>query len=239
MLQLTKSQIVKLTSGELAVFSPVALTEETKTKVAEMGGQVKYLVALDFEHHLFISEWAKEYPDARIIGPEGLPEKRAKQEDPKIGSEAFAVVFTTENKHSIAISENFDADFHYEYVDGHANKEIVFFYKPDKMLIEADLMFNLPANEQYSKVPEEQRQSSGLANRLFTKLQSTEGDSTWTKRFNWYVLAKDRPSYNKSLKVIGNWEFTGIIPCHGDVVEGNGKEVFGKIFGWHLETGEK
>lgn len=221
------------------MFSPVALTEETKTKVADMDGPVKYLVALDFEHHLFITEWAKEYPDAQIIGPEGLPEKRAKQQDPKIGKEAFAVVFTRENKRSVSISENFNADFHYEYVDGHVNKELVFFYKPDKILIEADLMFNLPANEQYSKVPEEQRQSSGLANRLFTKFQSTDGDSRWTKRFNWYVLARDRPSYNESLRVIGSWEFTGIIPCHGDVVEGKGKEVFENIFTWHLKAGEK
>lgn len=217
-------------------FSPVALTEATKAKVADIGGRVDYIVALDFEHHIFITEWAKQYPGAKLIGPEGLPEKRSKQKDPKIGSEDFNTIFTRENKHSLSIGEDFDADFTYEYVDGHANKEIVFLYKPDRALIEADLLFTLPANEQYSKVPVEQRQSSGLAERLFTKLQSAEGDNRWTKRFNWYVLAKDKTSYNKSLKVIGGWDFNILIPCHGDVVEENARELFGKVFNWHIEA---
>jgi hypothetical protein len=225
---------VKLTSGNLAVFSPVALTEETKTKVAEVGGNVGYIVALDIEHHIFISEWAKQYPGAKIIGPEGLPEKRAKQlKDPKINDDKFAVVFTKEGKRDIKISEEFDADFDYEYVDGHANKELVFNYRPEKTLIEADLLFNLPAKEQYSKVPESQR-PSGFLNKLFHGLQHTHGDATWGKRLNWYG-PKDRNSLNDSVKVIEKWDFTTLIPCHGDVLEGNGKEIFKKMFQWNIE----
>ncbi|KFG79979.1 hypothetical protein MANI_019884 [Metarhizium anisopliae] len=228
-----RGTLVKLTSGNLAVFSPVALTEETRAKVNEFGGNVGYIVALDFEHHIFISEWAKQWPNAKIIGPEGLPEKRAKQlKDPKINDDNFAVIFKKEGKRNVKISQEFDADFDYEYVDGHANKEIVFNYKPDKVLIEADLLFNLPATEQYSKVPESQR-PGGFLDKLFRGVQNTEGDATWAKRFNWY-LAKDRNSMNESLKVIAQWDFTTLIPCHGDVIEGNAKEVFDKIFEWNL-----
>ncbi|ATY60233.1 hypothetical protein A9K55_005620 [Cordyceps militaris] len=229
-----RGTLVKLTSGSLAAFSPVALTDATKAKVTEMGGLVRYLVALDIEHHIFLSEWAKEYPDAKIIGPHGLPEKRAQQDDPKIGQEAFSVVFTPEKKHETKIGEEFDTDFDYEYVDGHANRELVFYYKPEKVLIEADLLFNLPATEQYSRVPESERQSSGVVDKLFAKLQSTEGEGKWIKRFNWYVLAKDRPSYNDSLRVISGWDFITLIPCHGDVIEGDAKQVFDKVFNWHL-----
>ncbi|KAG5925397.1 hypothetical protein E4U42_004321 [Claviceps africana] len=230
-----RGTLVKLTSGSLAVFSPAALTEESKAKVAELGGQVAYIVALDFEHHIFISEWAKQYPGAKIIGPEGLLEKRAKQhKDPKINNDSFAVVFTKANKHSVKIGDDFDADFDYEYVDGHANKEIVFHYKPDRVLIEADLMFNLPAVEQYSRVPDGQK-PGGLADRLFQSTQSTAGDATWMKRFNWYLTAKDRPSLNESVKRIDQWDFTTLIPCHGDVIEGNAKDMFRKVFQWHLQ----
>ncbi|KAM3547244.1 hypothetical protein ARSEF4850_010138 [Beauveria asiatica] len=231
-----RGTLVKLTSGSLAAFSPVALTNAAKCKVTEMGGKVGYLVALDIEHHIFLSEWAKEYPEAKIIGPHGLPEKRAQQNDPKIGNEEFAVVFTSERKHEIKISKEFDADFDYEYVDGHANRELVFCYKPEKVLIEADLLFNLPATEQYSKVPEGERQASGVVDRLFAKLQSTEGEGKWIKRFNWYILAKDRPSYNDSLKVIAGWDFHTLIPCHGDVIQGDAKNIFDKVFDWHLDS---
>lgn len=230
-----RGTLVKLTSGNLAVFSPVALTEDTKRKVAEMGNRVEYIVALDIEHHIFISEWKKEYPTAKIIGPEGLPEKRAKQHDLKIGKDKFDVIFTKTHKRETKISQEFDADFDYEYVDGHGNRELVFCWKPEGVLIEADLLFNLPATEQYSRVPEADRKTVGFAARALEGLQNPEGDNKWMKRFNWYVLAKDRASFNDSLGVIEQWDFSTLIPCHGDVLEGNGKEVFRKVFEWHLD----
>jgi glyoxylase-like metal-dependent hydrolase (beta-lactamase superfamily II) len=226
---------VRLSSGTLAVFSPVALTEDAKAKIAEMGGNVGYIIALDIEHHIFISEWAKAFPDAKIIGPEGLPEKRAKQSDDKIGKEKFSVVFTKDKKSEIRISDEFDADFDYEYMDGHANREIVFFYRPEKVLVQADLIFNLPATEQYSKVPEAERQNSSIPAKAFAGIQSTEGDAKWMKRFQWYFAGKDRASFIDSIKRIEQWDFNTIIPCHGDVMEGNGKEIFHKVFEWHLK----
>lgn len=232
-----RGTLVRLTSGNLAVFSPVALTEEAQAKVAVLGGNVAYIVALDFEHHIFVSEWAKAFPSAKIIGPEGLPEKRAKQQDdPKIGAEEFAVVFTKENKRTVRISDEFDADFEYEYVDGHANRELVFFWKPEKVLIEADLMFNLPPTEQYSRVPASERKAPGLVAKTFNCLVTPGESSKWNKRFNWYLLPKDRASFNDSVQVIDKWDFNTLIPCHGDVLEGNAKEIFHTAFEWNLNA---
>lgn len=137
-------------SGSLAVFSPTALTPEVEQKVASMG-QVKYLAALDIEHHIFLGPWYKKYPQAKVMGPEGLPEKRAKQKNEDV---PFSVVFTAKNKESTKVDEEFDSCFEYEFVDGHMNKELVFNYKPDRTLIEADMIFNLPATEQFSKTNE-------------------------------------------------------------------------------------
>ncbi|CAG9947899.1 unnamed protein product [Clonostachys rosea f. rosea IK726] len=193
------------------------------------GGNLAYIIALDYEHHIFISEWATQYPGVKIIGPEGLPEKRAGQHDPKIGKEEFAVVFKKENKHDIKVDNEFDADFDYEYVDGHANKEIVFLYKPEKVLIEADLLFNMPA-------PSKAERKEGFLGKLFEGLQNPHGDNKWMKRFNWHVAAKDRASFNESVKAIGKWDFVKLIPCHGDVVEENAKEMFSQVFEWHLRA---
>ncbi|KAK8070906.1 hypothetical protein PG997_011109, partial [Apiospora hydei] len=233
-----RATVVRLASGRLAVFSPVALTPDVKAKLAQLGGTVGYIIAPDFEHHIFITEWAKEYPEAKIIGPEGLPEKRAKAagSDEKIGTETFAHVYTPADKQFNQIDADFARDFEVEYMESHPNKEIIFFYKPDRVLIEADLLFNLPAIEQYSKVPEAARNSHGFANKLFGGMQSTAGDAKGMKRFMWYVFsAKNRPSWNASIQRIDQWDFTTIIPCHGETMEGNGKEMFKKIFEWHLE----
>jgi hypothetical protein len=43
-----RGTIVRLQNGSLAVFSPVALTDEVKQKVSELG-EVKYITALDIE----------------------------------------------------------------------------------------------------------------------------------------------------------------------------------------------
>lgn len=204
-----------------------------------MGGQVAYIVALDFEHHIFISEWAAAYPQAKLVGPEGLQEKRhaAAGSDAKIGRESFDVVFTRADKRALRIGADFDADFEYEYVDGHANRELVFLYRPDGVLIEADLMFNLPAVEQYSRVPEPERgRGGGLADRLFQHLQSTRADEpNWIRRFTWYAASKDRASLTESVRRIAAWDFATLIPCHGDVIEGDAKAVFTKVFKWHLQ----
>lgn len=49
---------VRLATGSVAVFSPVALTEIAKQETESMG-KVKYIVALDQEHHIFLESWHK------------------------------------------------------------------------------------------------------------------------------------------------------------------------------------
>ncbi len=121
-------------------------------------------------------------------------------------------------------------------MDGHANKELVFYHKPDKTLIEADMMFNLPAYEQYSKSGESPE--TGFLTKLFNGLQRTSGSAVWQKRFLWYVASKDKVSFAESARRIAGWDFERIIPCHGDVIESGGKGVFRKVFEWHL-NGQK
>lgn len=233
---------VRLTSGTLAVFSPVALTADVKAKVAELGGRVGYLIAPDIEHHIFLSEWAAAYPEAKILGPEGLPEKRARagQEDARIGKDdQFAFVFSAANKDPRGVSDEFAADFEAEYVGAHPNREIVLLYRPERVLIQADLLFNMPATEQYSRASEADRTAHPLLNRIWDSLLTTQGPAKGHKRAQWYAFSngnKDRAGYNASVKKIDAWDFTTIIPCHGDVIEGDGKEVFRKIFEWHLQS---
>jgi Domain of unknown function (DUF4336) len=228
---------VRLATGALAVFSPVALTPEVKAKLQALGNNVRYIMAPDMEHHLFLSEWHAAYPSAHIIGPEGLPEKRAA--DASITHKVpFSTVFHAANKLDTRVSPEFDADFDYEFVDAHPSKEIIFFYRPDRTLIEADYLFSLPATEQYSRSSEPPNKS--LLTRLFTILQSTQGSAIWQKRVQWYaVSSKDRIGFNASAQRIDKWDFDRIIPCHGDVMESDAKAIFRKVFGWHLDGKRK
>lgn len=226
-----RGTIVRLQSGALAVFSPVALTDEVKQKVAEMG-EVKYITALDIEHHIFLGPWHAAYPNAKVLGPEGLAEKRASQKNEDV---PFAYVFS-KDKPLTSIDVDFDAEFEYDFVYAHQNKEIVFNHKPTRTLIQADLMFNYPPTEQFSKAGVSP--TSGILTKIFGAVTNT--NSEWQKRLIWYgISSKDRTGFAKSVSKIDKWDFERIIPCHGDVIETGGKGIFQKIMAWHLDLAKK
>ncbi|GME36592.1 glutamyl-trna amidotransferase subunit a protein [Neofusicoccum parvum] len=247
-----RGTIVRMQNGALAVFSPTALTDELKQKVDSMG-EVKYITALDYEHHIFLGPWYEKYPNAKVLGPEGLPEKRASQKNENV---PFAVVFDANKKDEIKVdpevccpyslqalwtaadSQQFDAEFEYEYVHSHANKEIVFNHKPTRTLIEADLLFNLPATEQHSKAGIDP--SSGILTKIFAALTHTRGEAVGQRRFLWYMASKtDRAAFNESMARINAWDFERLIPCHGDVIEKDGKTTFQRVMKWHLDAALK
>ena len=99
---------------------------------------MQYISALDYEHHIFITEWARAFPNAKILGVEGLPEKRESSKE--TAGTRFEHVWTGANKGDFKVDPDFDREFEYEYVHSHGNKELVFFHVPDKTLIEADLV---------------------------------------------------------------------------------------------------
>ncbi|PHH54114.1 hypothetical protein CFIMG_008033RA00001 [Ceratocystis fimbriata CBS 114723] len=250
-----RATVARLLNGSLAVFSPIALTPAVRSAVNGLGGDVRYIIAPDIEHHLFLSAWKSAFPDAQLIGIDGLPEKRAaaaaaqtnspapadSDSDPQITDIPFAAVFTAANKKTLSIDAPFDESFNYEYVDGHGNKELVFLHKADRALIQADLIFNLPATEQYSKAPEELAQkTSGLLYKIFSSFTHTDpAHITLPRVWQYYVTCKNRESYTESVRRIATWDFDTIIPCHGDVIKGNGKECFTSVMQWFLDSKSK
>ncbi|KAL4961787.1 uncharacterized protein BDV14DRAFT_203392 [Aspergillus stella-maris] len=229
-----RGTLVRMSSGSIAVFSPVNLTPAVRETITGLGGRVKYIAALDLEHHIHLTSWKNAFPEAEIIAPEGLLEKR--QSVPEYKDTPIKHILHEEDAKKDTkwhISEEFNKEFDIEYVYGHGSKEVVFLHKPSLTLIEADLLFNLPAREQYSKSGESA--TSGILTKIIRPLLSTAPPATWQKRFVWYVLSSaDRKAFGESMKRIDKWEFNRLIPCHGDVIESGAKGVFRTVFGWFL-----
>ncbi|PYH43541.1 uncharacterized protein BP01DRAFT_417258 [Aspergillus saccharolyticus JOP 1030-1] len=260
-----RGTLIKLPSNNLLVFSPVTLTSQIRTVISNLGGKVRYLVAPDIEHHIHLSAWKTAYPEAQILAPEGLYERRVKQglhpkqdqhatndhpptdaanHPPPASSDGvdftFDYIFTPTNQHTLTtLPAEFRATFEIEYIHSHANREIVLFHKPSRYLIQADLLFNLPAWEQYSLAEEDADAGAGWWNRMFMGWMktATEAERKAQARFIWWVLAAgDRKAFGESVRRIAAWGVgaggMGIVPCHGDVIEdpGTGKEVFEGVF---------
>lgn len=175
-------------SGGLLVVSPTPLTDEITSTVNSLGGNVSYIVAPDMEHHLNIGPWKAAFPSARVIGPADLYTKRKKQGNEDV---PFDFALTAANKHTLAFPEDFKSEFELEFWDGHVAKEVVLLHKPSRTVIEADLIFNTPSIEQYSKTNEDP--NSGFFTKLAAALwTTTKGKSQ--QRFLWYAASsKDRP----------------------------------------------
>ncbi|KKF92288.1 1-phosphatidylinositol phosphodiesterase [Ceratocystis platani] len=236
-----RATVARLGDGSLAVFSPIALTPSVRSAVREFGGDVRYIIAPDIEHHMFLSAWKSAFPQAQLIGVEGLPEKRAaaaaargnglpqadSYSDPQITDIPFTTVFQATNKATLSIGPAFDESFSYEYVDGHKNKELVFLHKADRVLIQADLIFNLPATEQYSKARQEfDERTSSLRYKIFRSFLHTDVAHMTRPRIWQHYMAENKESYKESMRRIADWNFDTIIPCHGDVMKGDGKQRF-------------
>ncbi|KAJ5241014.1 uncharacterized protein N7469_002605 [Penicillium citrinum] len=231
-----RGTLVKLSTGSLAVFSPVSLTPEVRAKVDSLGGNVRYIAAPDLEHHLHITAWKKAFPQAHILAPEGLWEKR--QSNPDFRDTHFEHVWKKDASPPV-ISREWDAEFETEYVHGHGSRELVFLHKPSRTVIEADMLFNLPSNEQYSKT--EDREPLNFMTKAILPLLSTKSyPATGHRRFAWYILSShDRDAFTTSVRRIMRWDFDRLIPCHGDVIENNARSVFQNVMAWFLKEDQK
>jgi Domain of unknown function (DUF4336) len=71
----TRMAIIRLSGGALFIWSPTALSDELRTAVGALG-EVRYLIAPNSLHHLFLGEWRDAYPAARLYAAPGLRQRR-------------------------------------------------------------------------------------------------------------------------------------------------------------------
>ncbi|KDQ60115.1 hypothetical protein JAAARDRAFT_32487 [Jaapia argillacea MUCL 33604] len=201
-----RSTAIKLSNGHVWVLASTPLSEETKSTIDAMG-EVKYIVSPDSLHHLFLAEFKKAYPEAKLIGVAPLVERKKAEGltlDGAYGADPADTKY------------GFEDDISACHFPGHANSDVAFLHKPSKTLIEADLLFNLPATEQYSK--SKSSASNFIANRLnpFSGLHKTLIGG----------VIKDKVTMTRDAKTVESWDFDRIIPCHGDVIETGGKKAW-------------
>jgi len=204
-----RSTAIKLESGEVWVLVSTPLTAETKTKLGELG-DVKYLIAPDAVHSLYIGEFQEAYPEAKCIGVEPLGEKKK--------TIKWAGLYGRDPPDT---KYGFEPEIQACYFPAHPNKDVAFLHAPSKSVLEADLLFNLPATEQYSKV------GGGGYLGHFTAFGPNSGLHKWLTNS---LASKDPKGMKRDAQTVLGWDFDRIIPCHGDVIETGAKEAWKAAF---------
>jgi hypothetical protein len=120
--------LIRLGSGGLLVYSPVALTP-ARQAAADALGPVEHLYAPNLFHHLWLGEWAAAYPNARVHAPKRLGKKR-----PALHIDRF---------HGAQPEPAFVGLLDEVHIDGSRMDETVLFHRPSRTLIVADLVHNV------------------------------------------------------------------------------------------------
>ena len=123
-----------------------------------------------------LKEWKDLYPEAEVIGPQGL--------DVKFAEVKFDFLFTPDQ-----LDRTFgDDEIIAHYFPGYDSREIAFLHVPSKTFLNADLAENLPGKEQYSQSGVDP--ASGFWTGLFIKMFSP---NNWIHNFViWHVFSKDK-----------------------------------------------
>lgn len=71
----TRMAIMRRATGGLLIWSPIALSDELLAEVTQIG-TVEALIAPNSLHHVYLNDWIRAYPKAKVIGAPGLAAKR-------------------------------------------------------------------------------------------------------------------------------------------------------------------
>ena len=202
-----RATVVDLGGGELLVHSPVQI--EAASLLNDLPGQVKYIVSPNKLHSLFLEDWQKVYPQAKIYAPPGLMAKR-----PQV---AFYKELTNEPE------PEWRHVLDQTLVQGSwFMSEVVFFHKSSGSLILGDLIENHDPKK------------LGWIYRVAARAVAILAPKGTTARiFRWTFI--HRKITRPALQEILNWNVQRVIVNHGPIVETNAHAFLQNAFQWALE----
>ena len=200
----TRMTVIRLADGALWVHSPVHLTSELRRAV-ETIGRVRFVVAPNSLHHLFIAEWTATWPESLACASPSLPRKRKDLR--------FHRVLTGETPSEWAGQIDMLL-----WHGAPSVGEVVFFHRASRTLVLTDSLHN-PG-----------RDGSEFANVVFRFFGGrTDRPSTWLVD---RIVNSDRKAARRTVDAILEWGFRRIILAHGAVVEHDAVRAFREAYTW-------
>lgn len=206
----TRMTVIRLSDNSLILISPIKIDSQTTQQLDSLG-IVKYLVAPNLFHYLYLAHCQQIYPQAEIISPPGLSHK---QPDLKLGR-----VLTQDQI-------EFNGELEYSFLEGFQAfvppkiaivNEVVFYHPGSKTLIITDSAFNF--DNSFPTITQ-------LAARVIGSYQVLK--PSWLEK----IAVKDKQTLKESIDRVLKWDFHRIIMAHGKIVESNAKSQLSKGYQW-------
>tara|TARA_B100000700_G_scaffold123586_1_gene138319 strand:- start:27021 stop:27716 length:696 start_codon:yes stop_codon:yes gene_type:complete len=202
----TRMTVIALSSGDLWVHSSIKLEPAIQAEVEALG-RVKYIIAPNRLHHLFIEQWQQAYPEALVYGTEELINKRSD----------LSFDGTLDN----ATVSPWEQEIDQLLVTGSpAMQECVFFHKPSSILIITDLIENFSPDA----FPFFKRQVARLSGIL-----APNGKTPIDWRYSFYL---NKGEIRRHIETVLSWKPEKIILAHGLIIEENAEDFLRQSFNW-------
>jgi hypothetical protein len=201
----TRMAVIRLTSGGLFVWSPVMLSPGLRAEVEALG-EVRHLVAPNSLHHLFLGEWRRAYPRARLYAAPGLRPRRPDLAfDGDLGDTP---------------PPDWVADLDQAAVLGNAiTTEIVFFHRKSGTVLFTDLIQQFPPGW-----------FTGWR-ALVARLDLMVGTEPSVPR-KFRAAFTDRKAARSALRRILAWPSSKVVMAHGAPVEHDAQAFLARAFRW-------
>lgn len=205
-----RATVLRLSTGELVVYSPLPIDDEMARELDALG-DVRYLVAPSLFHWMFLSDAKRRYPKARTFGPERLDRKLGARSD--LDLELLPIDGALPGT---------KGEVHVSLVAGVPSlREHVLLHESSRTLVVADLMFNL-------------RVCDSLLMRSFLRITGS-----WDKpaqSVEWRLLTRDRLAAANATERILGLDYERVVVAHGDVMEDDARELARRALRWMTEA---
>ena len=195
-----RTNLVRVPSG-LLLHAPGPLAPGLREQIAALG-DVSIGVAPNSLHHLYLRDFQREFPEARVFAAAGVA---AKQPDLELQAEL-----------SDRADELWAGELDQLHVRGTRMNEVVFLHRSSRTLLLTDLAFNI-------------RSRARLLDRLFLGINRVYG-RFGPSRIMQHVMIQDRHAFKQSFEQIMAWDFDRVLVSHGEVLESGGRQALGDAY---------
>lgn len=232
--------------GGIVVWSPIVygdyiiealqlLTGKTSTDPADYN--VTHIVALSTEHYLGVKSFVEQFTRAKLISSEHFSRGKVDYKLADAHGNKVLSLSDIAEQNGCEPEIGFD-ELLFVYLPVHWDREVVVFYKPAKMLFQADILMNLgiPGTttgevvlEQYSPetgYPKNFNPHGGLS--FITRyFQPYSKVYHWT--FTRIFPRVQRADAKEGLAAIAGLGFETIVTCHGNVITDGAKKAWNTV----------
>lgn len=195
--------VVRLPDGALFLHSPVALDDELREALLQVGTP-RFAIAPNRFHHLYIGAYRDAFPGLRLYAAPGLVDKRRD--------------LTFDAELTDAPPPEWAGTLDQVHVDGiPLISEVVFLHRPSRTLLICDLAFHFGPD-------------APLLTRCIFRVAGGYGrlGPTWLE----WLLLRDRAAARRAMAQVLAWDFDRVIVSHGEVLESGGREAMREGWAW-------